>query len=367
VLVIDSYTPTPDRDSGSLRMAELLGLLVEEGCSVVFMAQSLTHDGAYSEALQQRGVEVWWQPWVGYLPRWLARECPQLDAVIVSRHYVLEPLLPLLREFAPQAQIVFDTVDLHFLREHREAEHGGNADAVDAAAHTRRTELALLDRVDLTWVVSETERQMLAQLAPAARVGVVSNIHRLFDHTPGPTERRDLVFVGGFRHPPNVDAALWLGQDIFPRIRAALPDVRLRVVGGDAPAEVLALSQVPGVEVLGHVPDLDPLLDASRISLAPLRYGAGIKGKVNQSLARGLPVVATSCAVEGMFLQDGRDVLVADGAKAFAAAVVRLYGDEMLWSRLREAGFENTRQHFSRQTARKALQDWLAALAPNTP
>ncbi len=362
VLVLDSITPTPDRDSGSLRMAELLGLLVEEGCSVVFLPQNLGHDGVYTEALQQRGVEVWWQPWIRDLPRWLARHGREFDAVIVSRHYVLKPVLNLLQELAPQAQRVFDTVDLHFLREQREAEHEGRATALQAAANTRRIELDLIRQVDLTWVVSETERELLAQLAPQARVGVVSNIHRLHEDTLGPQQRRDLVFVGGFRHPPNVDAALWLGKDIFPRIRSALPDVRLKLVGADAPAEILQLGQQPGIDVLGHVPELEPLLDASRISLAPLRYGAGIKGKVNQSLARGLPVVATPCAVEGMFLHDGRDVLVADNAEDFATCVVRLYGDDDLWSRLREAGFENTREHFSRDAARAALHVWLATL-----
>jgi glycosyltransferase involved in cell wall biosynthesis len=333
---------------------------------VLFMAQNLSHDGAYTEALQQRGVEVFWQPWVGRLPRWLAREGSQLDAVIVSRHYVLKPLLPMLRELAPQAQIVFDTVDLHFLREQRAADHAGEAGALSAATQTRRSELDLLAKVDLTWVVSEVERELLGQLEPGAQVAVISNIHKLDEHTPGPQARQDLVFVGGFRHPPNVDAALWLGREIFPIIRAALPQLRLHLVGAEAPAEILALGELPGIEVHGHLPELEPLLDTCRISLAPLRYGAGIKGKVNQSLARGLPVVATGCAVEGMFLKDGRDVLVAESIEEFAAAVIRLYGDQDLWLRLRAGGFENTRQHFSRETARHALQDWLAKLPPQT-
>ena len=99
-----------------------------------------------------------------------------------------------------------------------------------------------------------------------------------------------------------------------------------------------------------------------RISLAPLRYGAGIKGKINQSLSRGLPVIATPCAAEGMFLADGEDVLVADDAQGFADAVLRLYGDRELWQRLRHGGLENTRRHFSRETARQVLRDWLQAL-----
>ncbi|MCX7041755.1 MAG: glycosyltransferase [Gammaproteobacteria bacterium] len=364
VLVIDSYTPTPDRDSGSLRMLEMLALLVEEGCSVVFFCQNITHDGKYTEALQQLGVEVWWQPWVGYLPTWLGVHGGRFDAVIVSRHYVLKPLLPMLRELAPQAQVVFDTVDLHFLREQREAAQSDNPAARVTAARTLANELGLIRKSDLTWVVSAVERDLLATIAPECQVGIVSNIHRCTEHTPGFDSRRDLVFVGSFRHPPNVDAALWLAREIFPLIHSRLPEVRLHLVGADAPETITGLASIPGVEVRGHVPDLDPLLDQTRISLAPLRYGAGIKGKINQALSRGLPVVATRCAAEGMFLVDGQDVLEADAAADFADAVVRLYGDEALWNTLREGGLANTRTYFSRETARRALKEWIANLPP---
>lgn len=364
VLVLDAYTPTPDRDSGSLRMAELLSLLVEEGCAVSFLSQGLTHEGPYTQALQQLGVECWWQPWVGALPRWLRRHGPQFDAIIASRHYVLAPLLPMLRELAPQARIVFDTVDLHFLREQREAEHAGAA--ADARARdTRRSELALVGAVDETWVVSPVERDLLAELAPGAAVAVVSNIHRVQGDTPGFADRADIVFVGGFRHPPNVDAALWLGREILLHLRERLPGARVHVVGADAPPAVQALA---GADLLvhGHVPALEALLDGCRIAVAPLRYGAGIKGKVNQALARGLPVVATTCAVEGMALADGRDVLVADDAQAFADAIARLHQDEGLWLRLRAGGYANTAQHFSADAARQALQGFLARLRART-
>jgi glycosyltransferase involved in cell wall biosynthesis len=191
---------------------------------------------------------------------------------------------------------------------------------------------------------------------------VVSNIHSITTDSPGFGEREDLVFVGSFRHLPNIDAACWLADEIFPIVRAALPTIRLHLVGADAPESVLALARHPGIEFHGHVPELEPLLDHARINLAPLRFGAGIKGKINQSLARGLPVVATSCAVEGMFLNDGEDVLCADTAESFAAAIIRLHGDEMLWSRLRAAGLENTRRHFSRDAARSVIRPWLHSL-----
>ena len=362
VLVLDACTPTPDRDSGSLRMTALLRLLREEGCSVVFFPENRAHDGAYTEALQQLGVEAWWHPWLADVPRWLAQHGECFDLVIGSRHYVLGPMLPLLRSQAPRARVVFDTVDLHYLREQREAELAGDAAGLRTSARTRKAELALVAQADLTWVVSEAERVLLASEAPGARVDVVSNIHDIAEPGPGFAGREGLLFVGGFRHPPNVDAARWLAEEILPRIHARHPGLPLHLVGGDASPAVKALGQRDGIHFHGYVPDLGPLLRQVRISVAPLRYGAGVKGKVNQALAHGLPVVATPCAVEGMHLVDGEDVLVADDAEAFAEAVLQLHDDAALWSKLSEGGLENTRRHFSPDVVRAPLRRLLDEL-----
>ncbi len=362
VLVLDACTPTPDRDSGSMRMFALMRVLRQEGCSVVFFPENRAHDGRYTEALQQEGIEAWWHPHIADVPRWLTRHGAQFDLVIASRHYVLGPLLPLLRRHAPRAHLVFDTVDLHHLREQRQAELGDDPAQWRTAARTRRAELALIRQADTTWVVSEAERRLLADEVPEARIEVVSNIHDVQGPGPGWHEREGLLFVGSYRHPPNVDAARWLVAEILPRVRARLPDVVLHLVGGDAPDEVRALGQQPGVTFHDYVPDLLPLLESARVGLAPLRYGAGVKGKVNQALAHGLPVVATRCGVEGMHLVEGEDVLIADEAATFADAVVRLYGDEALWRRLAEGGLENTRRHFSTDTVRTTLRTLLDTL-----
>jgi glycosyltransferase involved in cell wall biosynthesis len=362
LLVLDAVTPRPDRDSGSVRMSELLRLLVDEGCAVTFMEQFCQYHAAYTPQLLQAGVETWWQPWAADLPRWLRRHGRRFDAVVVSRHYVLTPLLGLLRRFAPQAQIVFDTVDLHFLREQREAELASDGSAVGAAANLRVAELKLIAAVDRTWVVSPVERELLAALLPGASIDVVSNIHRVATATPGPESRADLVFVGSFGHAPNVDAALWLAGEILPRVRNAIPQMQLHLVGADPTPELQALAASPGLCLHGHVGELDALLDRCLISVAPLRFGAGVKGKINQALARGLPVVATHCAAEGMDLRDGEDALLADDADAFAAAILRLHGDAALWQRLRAGGYRNTQRLFSPEAARAVLRPWLDSL-----
>ena len=361
VLVLDACTPTPDRDSGSVRMLAVLRLLLEEGCSVAFFPESQAHDGDYTRALQALGVEAWWQPAMGALPDWLRRHGPDLDLVIASRHYVLSPVLPLLRAHAPRARLVFDTVDLHFLRERREAELAGDAGRLRAAERTRQSELALIAAADETWVVSPAEADLLAKEAPAARVRVLSNIHEVPEReVPGWEARSGLLFVGSYRHPPNVDAVLWLAREILPLLRDT--GIELHLVGAEAPPQVQALGELPGVHFHGYLPELQSLLDGCRLSVAPLRYGAGVKGKVNQALAHGLPVVATSCAIEGMHLRPGEDVLVADDAEGFAAAVRRLHEDAALWQALSRAGQENTRRHFSPEAARPVIGELLASL-----
>ena len=357
VLVIDALTPQPDRDSGSLRLVNLMRLLIEEGAHVVFVPANRSADGDYTAALQQIGVECWHAPYAARFPAWLREHGPRFDVVMVSRHYIAGEMLPLLRRYAPTARVLFDTVDLHYLRERRAAELDGDASALRAAMRTRELELALIREADTTLVVSEVERALLAVDAPDANVRVLSNLHR--ETPPGPiwSQRDGLLFVGGFRHPPNVDAVLWFARDVFSRIRAVRPTLEFHCIGGDVPNEIARLADIPGVRIHGHVPDLQHLLDGTRVSVAPLRYGAGVKGKVNQAMAHGLPVVATTAAVEGMHLQEGDDVLVADDAAAFADAVLRLHEDEALWARLSANGRDNVARHFSLDAARVVVRE----------
>ncbi len=358
-LVIDATTPMPDHDSGSMRSVALLELMVAAGWQVSFAAQNLQWEGRYSQALQRRGIEVLAAPAVRALEPWLAEHGNDLALVLVSRHYVLGPMIQMLRQHCPNARLVFDTVDLHFLREQRKAELTGSEAMARAAEQTRRSELSLVGASDVTLVVSPVEQQLLAELAPEADVRVLSNIHDVHGRRRGWQERRDLMFVGGFQHPPNVDAAEWLIDEIFPRIRAELPEVRLHLIGSRMP-ESLRSRMSDGVILHGFVEDLSPYLNGCRLSLAPLRYGAGVKGKVNQAMAWGLPVVATPCAAEGMFLAPGHDVLVAAEAEAFAAEVVRAYTDETLWLKLSDGGLANVEHHFSRAAASRVVAGLLA-------
>ncbi|NDP42106.1 MAG: glycosyltransferase [Aromatoleum sp.] len=362
VLVVDARLLTPDQDSGSLRMRGILELLGELRCKVTYVADRLEYRLPYARDLQQAGVEVLFHPYPKSIAAFLADRGAEFDVVVLSRHYVAARHLAAVREFAPQALVVFDTVDLHFLREARQAELVGGAVAQAAAQSNRDSELELVEHADVTLVVSPVEQALLAELAPAARVMIVSNIHE--PNTAGRpfAEREGLLFIGGFQHAPNADAVLWYAREVLPLLRERLPGVTTTIIGSDVPESVRALC-APDFVVTGYVPDVDPFFTGARVSIAPLRYGAGVKGKVNLAMSYGLPVVATTAAMEGMHLNPEEDVLIADDAGAFAEAVVRVYRDATLWHKLAAGGRDNIRRHFSREVAKVALTE-LLALAP---
>ena len=356
VLVIDATTPQPDHDSGSVRLCNVLRLFLEEGCAVTFFADNRAYVERYSAALQQMGVEVLWHPHLSDPVDWFQRNGKRLDLVFVSRHYIATNYVALVRTHALGARLAFDTVDLHYLREQRAAELAGSVEMARTAEKTRAAELALIAASDVTLVVSPVEKDLLAREAPSARVEILSNVHEVFGCRRGFEERRGIWFVGGYQHPPNVDAALWFAHEILPLVRQQLPDLVFHVVGSKAPPEVKALAELPGVNFHGFVNDIEPFLDGCRLAVAPLRYGAGVKGKVNMSMSYGQPVVATPIAVEGMFAEAERDVLVAEEPQAFAAAVVRAYQDEGLWTALSQNGLANVERHFSFEAARAQVR-----------
>ncbi len=364
VLVIEACMLTPDQDSGSMRTQAMLELAVEMGSKVTFVADNLEHRQPYVADLQARGVEVLFAPYVTSIAELLDARGREFDVIIVARHYIAVKHLEAIRRFAPRAFVAFDTVDLHFLRSERLAEIEGSAVAKAVARASRDEELAVIERADVTLVVSPIEKEVLQQAAPQAKVLLLSNIHEPIAGGKPLAERDGIVFIGGFQHPPNTDAVLWYAREVLPRVRQRLPGVKTFIVGSKVPSTIRALA-APDFVVAGYVPDVAPLFTDCRLSIAPLRYGAGVKGKVNLAMSYGVPVVATPAAVEGMHLVSGEDVMVAADAEQFASAIERVYRDEALWQRLSAAGVDNVRRHFSRAVAKVALQD-LFALADGT-
>jgi len=259
------------------------------------------------------------------------------------------------RMFAPQSRIIFDTVDLHFLREDREARLTGDPEVRRKAQEKQRLEHGLIDQSDETWVVSCVEQQLLQEKRPDKSIQVVSNIVEIPGSSTPFALRRDWLFIGGFQHTPNIDAVLFFLKEIHPLVSERLRGAKFYIIGDKPPPEVVALA-TETIIVAGLQTDVRSFFDSVKLSVAPLRFGAGVKGKINQSMAFGVPVVATSLAVEGMGLQNGEDILVADEPENFARAMVELYESEDLWNRISENGIKKTRALYSTDTARKKLE-----------
>jgi len=355
VLVVDSMTPDAKRDSGSLRLSAILRLLNEQGWSVSFLPDNGRANDEEIRALGTWGTEVLCRPWVSDLPHWLRAHGEELHAVMLCRHTVAGQYTSIVRKLAPGARLLFDTVDLHFLREKRAAELSGSSAMERQAQASRKSELALIEQCDTTFVVSPHEQALLADVVPRAKVELLSNIHDIHGSHTGFAQRHDLVFIGGHGHPPNVDSMRWMSQDILPRIHELHPEMSIHVLGDVTDALRQEFAR-PGFELHGRVEDLGPWLETALASLAPLRFGAGVKGKINMAMSYGMPVIATTVAAEGMHLTEGEDVLIADDPAAFAEAVDRLIRDEALWLRLSRQGLDNVRRHFSREVASAALR-----------
>jgi len=354
VLVVDACMLTPDQDSGSLRMFELLGVMARLGAKVTFVADNLEYRQPYVTNIQTLGVEVIYHPVESNITRFLQRHAAEYEVIFLSRATVAIKHVDTIKESAPRAKLIFDTVDLHFLRQEREAELANDGVMRASAARMKTQELSLMAKSDTTLVVSPVEEKLLADIAPEIRVLIVSNIHV---NMPAPTsfrERQGVLFIGGFRHPPNLDAVTWYVENVLPILRAKNANVVTTVIGSNAPASLQQYAAADFV-IAGFVPDVAPYYDSARLSISPLRYGAGVKGKVNIAMQYGVPVVATSPSVEGMYLRDELDVLRADSADAFANAIIRANTDETLWNQLRENGHRNIETYFSRTIARQTL------------
>jgi GT2 family glycosyltransferase/glycosyltransferase involved in cell wall biosynthesis len=355
VLIVDDHVLRPDQDSGSLRMWNLIQLWQSLSFKVTFAAANLERVEPYVQRLQGQGAEVLYAPFISSLEDHLREFGPLYDVVLLSRPDVGTALLGTVRATCPRALVIYDSPDLYFLREMRQAQVSRNFRLGMLARIRKQQEFRLFQQTDIALVVSPVEQRLVTKELPAAHVEVISNIHDIYGSAKPFCRRTDLLFVGGFAHVPNVDAVQYFVREIFPLLRPELPDVKFYIVGSNPPPEVVALAG-EDVIVTGYKEDIAPYFANCRVFLAPLRYGAGVKGKINMSMSHGLPVVATPLAVEGMRLVNEWDVLIGETDHEFSSSVVRVYKDEELWNRLSSNGIENARRFYSREVARATLE-----------
>jgi GT2 family glycosyltransferase len=355
ILVVDALTPTPDQDSGSIVTDEVMSAYRECGFGESFFPlHSPYWSKKYTGALQRRGVCCYYKPYAEEMNALLDIDS-QFDYALLYRYNVAHPVYAMLRRKAPSTRILFANVDLHFLRETRAAETSNTPEALFSAKVTKKLELEMFGQADASFVHTEIERDVIQQSLPAplGNMVVLPWIADVYRDTPAFAGRADIMFLGNFPHAPNVDSVLYFVKSIWPELERELPaGARLLVVGNKPPPEVLSLAS-DRIVVTGFVEELAPYFQTSRVFVAPLRYGAGIKGKLVTALAHGVPSVATAIAAEGIAHPGDGHLATADDPQQFAAEVLRLYRDEAAWNAMREAGLSYVEENYSRSATSK--------------
>jgi O-antigen biosynthesis protein len=329
VLMIDSYVPLYDREAGSQRIHHIVRMLRQSGYDVVFLPDNYAALQPYTLELQQLGVEVLHHVDGGRtLNEALDRVLPSIDFAWISRPDLFQKYEPLVRRNGA-IRVIYDTVDLGYIRKRREAALLAEGDA--EWQELRRVEIDAARRADATVVVTAIEKEALEELG-IPNIFVIPTLHeaivsggRRYEGTAG------LLFIANYNHRPNVDAAQWLNDWVMPLVWKTLPDVSVVLLGSNPTPEILALRS-ERVRVTGYVRDVSMYFQDSRLFVAPLRFGAGMKGKIGQALQYALPVVTTPVGAEGLGLRDGENAAIAEAEpEAFAAAIVALYGDKDRW------------------------------------
>jgi len=359
ILIIDHFLPFFDRASGSLRLFNIVKILKTLKYHITFLALNNNLEAIYRPVLEDLGVKTYTLSDLvtekeDRVRKWL--KTSEFDWVIIEFWQNGKIWIPLLRNVTPSTKIIVDSVDVHFVREIREAEVLNNRELLDRALRNKEEEIATYRLADRIWVVTDRDKEAIEEHVSGVPVDIVPNIHERIHVNKTFEETSDLLFVGNFNHPPNRDAVFFFCRDILPLIKKELKDVKFYIAGNNPEDDIKALAS-EDVIVTGYVEDLSPYLLRSRVSVAPLRYGAGMKGKIGEALSWGLPVVTTSVGAEGMGLRDGTHVLIADNPGDFAEKVVRLYKDKELWEELSKNGKNFIEEHYSPQSVTRGLKE----------
>lgn len=358
VFFVDSVPPAPDRDAGSVTADNFISICLDRDAEVLFASTSeRTWSNVYNLSIASRGVIALTLPSFrdpDSIAQFIRAQAYSSLTVVLSRVHAGGEFLEMIRSEFPFAKIIFNTVDLHGLRELREAKLIGSDARSFSAYATLSREKDLIQRADATIILSEAELKELEPYAPYANLRLIPLISEFRTPTKGFDERHDVMFIGSYSHQPNVDAVEYIFEEIWPIVQASDPSIILKLVGPNFP-DLLAKRVPRGVQLLGYVENLSEELENIRITIAPLRYGAGIKGKVAMSLSHGVPCVATSVAVEGMGLVNESEVLVADSAHEFVLSLLRIYHNKTLWQDLSRKGYRFCENRFSRGAVAKKL------------
>jgi glycosyltransferase involved in cell wall biosynthesis len=366
-VMIDAYYPRPDADSGSIDQVAFAKIFKSLGFDVHYISliefgKSDSETASRMKLLHEMGVVCVSSEQYAFIEEYFFINSNRISVVFASRIHFGGAQIGLVRTFCPDAKFIFNTVDLHYLREERQGQITGSQDAIVRARATKEQEFGCIREADATIVISGAEKEILATEGLTKNIYHVPLVREFNDRTPpGFAERKGIAFVGGFKHQPNIDAVEYLLSDIWPKIHRVHPDVVLEIIGSDMPPELAKRADV-GVRFVGYVANLDAHLGRLKATIAPLRYGAGAKGKLISSMGNGVPVIASRVAAEGMGFEPDHEIIIADTPDDYVAAIAALHGDSAVWQRLSDNGRERVRRDNSFGKGLSLMKHMLANL-----
>ena len=357
LLVIDRFLPAYDKNSGALRMFSILKILNELGFKITFLPDDLGNRDPepYIAELQAMGVEVLH----GNISveSYLRQIGSSFSFVILSEALAAYKYISLIRAYCIHSTVIYDTVDLHWVRTERASALTGDNELHKESVYFKQTELLTASCSDIVFTVTYDEKEILLTEIPELKIHVVPNIHEVVKTGVKPFQaRRDIMFIGHYLHKPNEDAVFFFVNEILPMIRKELPGIRFFVAGSN-PTEDISRLNSEDIQVTGFVKDVTPYFENCRVFIAPLRFGAGMKGKIGQSMTFGLPVVTTKIGAEGIGLVHGETALIADTPHEFADLVVQLYSNEELWNRISKKSVTHVTENFSPEIMKRKLAE----------
>ena len=359
VLFIDYTTPREDRDAGSYAAIQEIKLVQSLGYKVTFVPKNLDDFGVYTQTLRDMGVEVIVSPFYRSVADFIAHRGEEFACAYITRYYVAQESISPLREHAPNCKIIMNNADLHFLRELRSA--GDDPEQLERASEVRELELEMMIKSDLVVSYNETEHAVIqahtdndVKVMKCPWVVETPTKFTRFNKTEG------LAFLGGFKHPPNREGIDWFASEVMPMLQDQ--QLELSVYGAAMEDTLKTRLLERGIKAVGYIDNLEDLYLKHRIFIAPLLSGAGIKGKVLNALAYGIPTVLSPIAAEGIGLRHGHDCLIARTSLEWFDAITSLYRDESLWKSISQASRKYAQQQFSFSQGKRMMREIFEAV-----
>ncbi|WP_036675157.1 glycosyltransferase [Paenibacillus tyrfis] len=357
IVVVDHYVPHYDKDAGGRCTYHYLKLFVELGFHVIFIGDNFFRHEPYTSELQQLGIEVLYGDWYyNNIENWIKNNAQYFDYIYLNRPHISVKYIDVFEKYS-KAKIVYFGHDLHYLRELRNYEINKNPELLKSSEDWKKIEFELFNKADIVHVVGTFEQSVLLKEfsdklirnIPLYIFDKVESIHSNL------AERKDILFVGGFNHKPNYDAIKWFLDSIFPIIKQGIPEIKFYIVGSNPPEDIKSLASTD-IVVTGYVTDeeLNQYYNKVRAVVIPLRFGAGVKGKLVEALSYQVPVVTTTIGAEGLE-EIEKCVVINDEESSFANSVISLYKDDVKWMNMSFSGRDYINKYFSYTAAKSKI------------